>query len=286
MLIHAKKLSTFTMNATDGELGQLDDYYIDSNTLHVRYFVGDTRTWFFGGKVLLNVDAFTTIDEEKKQISIDATKEQIKNSPKPDETAPIHRQYERELSDHYGWPTYWAVPAHPVAAGYGTHTAAGAPLVPPVFVPSDNQNIEGTKNAVRTGSEEQELERNQQENVHLFSLDELKGYHVHAKGGQVGKVMDFVLHYNQTIESGNWSVRYIVIDTGGFMQKEPVIVPVQTIKEVAWFDKSLIIDLEKDKIESAEEHPTDQTITLGTEQAIFEHYNLTPYWHDKKEEGR
>ncbi|MFS0787910.1 PRC-barrel domain-containing protein [Shouchella sp. 1P09AA] len=285
MLIHAKSLSKFNMNATDGELGQLDDFYIDSHTLNVRYFVGDTRTWFFGGKVLLNVDAFTDIDLDEGHISINATKEQIKNSPKPDDAAPINRFYEQELSEHYGWPAYWSVPAVPTASGYGTTTAAGAPLIPPVYTPNPTETAEDTKATMRTGAEEQKMEEKFQQHVHLFSLDELKGYHVHAKGGEVGKVLDFVLHFDKNVEIGNWSVRYMIVDVGGFMQKEPIIVPMQTVKEVTWFDNSIIIDLDKEKIEEAEEYTTEQTITAETEQGLFTHYQLTPYWERKKEEG-
>lgn len=87
MLLHAKTLETFTMSARDGELGHLNDFFVDSHTLQLRYFVGDTRTWFFGGKVLLSTKAFKEIDKENGSISVDATKQQIKDSPKPDEQA-------------------------------------------------------------------------------------------------------------------------------------------------------------------------------------------------------
>lgn len=272
MLLHAKTLETFTMSARDGELGHLNDFFVDSHTLQLRYFVGDTRTWFFGGKVLLSTKAFKEIDKENGSISVDATKQQIKDSPKPDEQAPINRYYERELNNHYGWPTYWGTPAVPVTSTYGTNAAAGAPLIPPVYVPN-SENPEGTDEAIKTGTDEQQMEKMQQDQIHLFSLDELRGYHVHAKGGEVGKIIDFVVE-----KSDDWHVRYMVIDTGGFMQKEPVLLSMSALKDVTWFDKTLTVSVEKKRIETAPEHEKENPITREYEASLHAHYSLKPYW--------
>lgn len=273
MLIHAKTLETYTMSAQDGELGQLSDFFVDSHTLQLRYFVGDTRTWFFGGKVLLSTKSFQDINKEDSFITINATKQQIKDSPKPDEHAPINQFYEKELNNHYGWPTYWGTPAVPVTSTYGTNAAAGAPLIPPVYVPnSENPNEMGQ--TIKRGTEEQRIEEIHQEQSHLFSIDELRGYHVHAKGGEVGKVIDFVIE-----KSDDWYVRYLVIDTGGFMKKEPVLISMSVLKDVTWFDKSLTIGIDKKLIDSAPEHDKEKPISREYEQALYTHYNLTPYWN-------
>lgn len=270
MLIHAKRLENFTMRATDGELGLLEDFYVDRHTLKLRYFVGNTRTWFFGGKVLLSPNAFMDVDVEDLSIAINATKKQIKDSPKPEDQAPIHRDYEKQLNDHYGWPTYWNVPAVPVSTTYGTNQTTGAPLIPP-FIPRGQSNLDGTVEGNKTGADERQLDEQYQ--VQLFSLNELIGSKVHAKGGEVGKIIDFIIH-----KSDDWHIRYIVIDTGGFLKREPVVVTMDSLKEVTWFDNSVILDVSSEKIESAPEHAIDDPLTSDYEKLIYQHYEQTPYW--------
>ncbi|AST94887.1 PRC-barrel domain-containing protein [Shouchella clausii] len=276
MLIHAKTLEKYTMRATDGELGSLADFYVDGDTLHLRYFVGDTRTWFFGGKVLLSPHAFTNVDKENMAIDVDATKAQIKDSPKPEEHEPINRKYEKELNEHYGWPLYWFGPAAPLNQTYGAGSPASAPLIPPVHIP-ERKNLEGTADEIRTGADEAQTEAQYQEQTRLFSLEELTGYTIHAKGGKVGKVVDFIIE-----KADDWLVRYFVVDTGGFLQRELVLVLVEDVEEVAWYDHAILVKTSKAQIESAPAHSREKGLTKDDEKTVYEHYGKTPHW---KHEG-
>ncbi|WP_059105594.1 PRC-barrel domain-containing protein [Shouchella shacheensis] len=276
MLVHAKTLETFAMSAEDGELGKIDDVYMDAQDYAVRYFVGDTRTWFFGGKVLLSPRSFSSLDYEEGSVNVNATKEQIKDSPKPDEHAPIKRHYEQELSDHYGWPYYWAAPGQPGLAApmSGTGgTPVPGPLVPPVL--TERENKKQTKEDVRTESAEQEREaRYPNEEQYLHSLNELIGYNVHARGGEFGNVTDFLL---EEVDN-QWFVRYFVADTGGVFRNEPTLISMDWIKEVTWLDHAIVVDMDREKLDHAPPHTHEVPLTRKRESELHHYYGRTPYW--------
>lgn len=270
MLIQAKSLESYSMNATDGELGSIADLYFESNTFTLRYFVGDTRTWFFGGKVLLSPEAVTSIDIDKELININETKEQIKNSPKPSDHEPVSRQYETQLRDHYGWTHYWGAPIGGGGAGLGTSGAYPAPpglMVPPQILRNDTH-----VDTVENNSLEIEMENN-----YLQSIKDLRGYTIHAKNGEVGKALDFVLNQQ------NWSINYIIVDLGGFFTKEPVALAAEWITDISWHDKTITINVEKDLVESAPEFEPNKEFTRTDEAQLYTHYGRRGYWEESQQ---
>lgn len=255
MIIPSSRLEKFSMKATDDELGSIDDFYFDSDSFKVRYFVGDTRTWFFGGKVLLSPESFTSLDVEEQQIELNLTKEQIKNSPKPDEDAPVSRQFEQRLNNYYGWPVYWAgAMGNPTSA-----QQAAVPLVPPV----NNLEDESTSDPVQDRIEQE---------VSLRSMNEIKGYTVHVKDGEIGKVSDFLLDHQ------TWDIRYLEINVGGFLQKEHIILLPSAVEEINALDKTITIDVEKNKIDNAPHYEDYSNLTREDEESLYAHYENMPYW--------
>lgn len=257
MILKSKVLEKFTMRAKDGELGSIDDFYFESDSFTVRYFIGDTRTWFFGGKVLLSPESFTEVHIADESISVNATKEQIKDSPKPDEKAPITRQYEKQLSDYYGWGAPLVHPNRSLLTG-----DAVAPVITPNQPLTDQGEAEQFEQEKYLGSEEQ----------HLQSVNDVRGYKVHTRTGEVGKVSDFLL------EKDSWEIRYLEIDVGGFLSKELVLISADWITEISWYDKTITVNVEKDLIEQAPEYHEDIPLSRSDEARLFTHYGRPPYW--------
>ncbi|WP_100404653.1 PRC-barrel domain-containing protein [Bacillus solitudinis] len=224
MKLKTKSLESYSMKATDGELGKIDDFYFSPNSFEIKYVVGDTRTWFFGGKVLLHPESFKEINIIENYISVNATKEQIKNSPKPGEHGPTIG-FERELNHYYGWSYF--------AGATNTYTAR-QPALGAVFLSRLNDTTKENKS---------ELEKDQETN--LVSIDDIRGFEVHAKNGIVGKVSDFIVDQN------NWFMPYLEIDVGGYFDFSHVLVPTESIKEVNTLDKTLSVTIEKEMIEKA-----------------------------------
>jgi hypothetical protein len=94
----ALDLSGFSVEATDGEIGSVDDatYEVGSG-----YLVLDTGPWIFGKKVMLPAGVVSRIDEGDRRIWVDLTKEQIKNAPEFDESSYRDESYRDELGTYY-----------------------------------------------------------------------------------------------------------------------------------------------------------------------------------------
>ncbi|MCM2677087.1 PRC-barrel domain-containing protein [Alkalicoccobacillus plakortidis] len=268
MFVQAKTLESFSMNATDGELGSIADLYFESNTFTLRYFVGDTRTWFFGGKVLISPEAVTSLDLEKDLININETKEQIKNSPKPSEHEPVSRQYETELRDHYGWTHYWGAPIGGAGAGMGTPGAY--PAAPGLMMPPP-----GRDRALNKTDYEQDALSHHSENNLLQSITDLRGYKIHAKNGEVGKALDFILNEK------NWTINYIIVDVGGVFTREPIPLAAEWITDISWQDKTITVNVEKELIESAPDYELHEAFTREHETQLYAHYARKGYWENQ-----
>lgn len=83
----------YKVHATDGHIGKIDEA---SDAVGGASVVVDTGPWIFGRKVVLPAGTIERIDDGEKNVYVDLTKEQIKNSPELKEGAnfsdPDYRQ--------------------------------------------------------------------------------------------------------------------------------------------------------------------------------------------------
>jgi len=54
MLRSTQDLEHYSIGATDGDIGQVKDFYFDDDAWVVRYLVVDTGTWLTGRRVLVS----------------------------------------------------------------------------------------------------------------------------------------------------------------------------------------------------------------------------------------
>src|SRR6266508_5022629 len=99
----AGELKGVTIQATDGDIGSVQDLYFDDHSWTVRYLVVDTGTWLPGRQVLISPFAFRAISGASR-LQTTLTKDQIENSPSIDTDRPVNRQREIEDSRYYGYP--------------------------------------------------------------------------------------------------------------------------------------------------------------------------------------
>lgn len=67
--------------ATDGEIGHVDDFLIDTTGHTVQYLVVDTSNWLGGKSVLLAATTIEQIDSPNKKIQVNLTREAIQRGP-------------------------------------------------------------------------------------------------------------------------------------------------------------------------------------------------------------
>ncbi|NTV75687.1 MAG: PRC-barrel domain containing protein, partial [Holophaga sp.] len=103
----------YHLHATDGDVGHVDDFIVDDETWQIRYLVVSTGSWFTGRQVLVSPLWATQVSWEESKIDLGLTRQEIKDCPEWDPSAPVNRSYEQRLFDYYGRPVYWDSPRTP-----------------------------------------------------------------------------------------------------------------------------------------------------------------------------
>ena len=93
-------LKGFKVEATDGEIGKVDEATYDVGT---SYIVVDTGPWIFGRKVLLPAGVIEKIDVDQQRVTVRLSKDQIKNAPELDEVTDLRSdEYRERVGSYYG----------------------------------------------------------------------------------------------------------------------------------------------------------------------------------------
>ena len=95
------------IHATDGDIGHVQDLLIDDHTWAIRYLIVDTSNWWGGHQVLIAPQWITTVSWSDAKVSVDLTRQAIKDAPPYDSLAQLDRQQEQSIYEHHGRPDYW-----------------------------------------------------------------------------------------------------------------------------------------------------------------------------------
>lgn len=109
----SREVTNYTFQATDGEIGHVDNFIINDDTWTIRYFVLDTKNWLSGRKILISTQWIDHISWDESKVYIDLTRETIRNAPDYDEDEVMARDKEILLHDYFKKQGYWVdVPAY------------------------------------------------------------------------------------------------------------------------------------------------------------------------------
>jgi hypothetical protein len=103
----SRTVSTYDIQAADGELGHVGDFVIDDQTWAIRYIIIDTRNWWPGKKVLVSPKWIERVSWNESKVFVNLSRETIKRSPEYTEESLLNRDYETRLHRHYGRKGYW-----------------------------------------------------------------------------------------------------------------------------------------------------------------------------------
>jgi hypothetical protein len=106
MLRSVNDLKGFEIVATDGEIGDIEEFYFDDERWAVRYIVVNTGNWLSGRQVMVSPFSVVKVDRETSKLHVDLTKSQVEKSPDIDTHQPVSRRMEAAHSDYYGYPYY------------------------------------------------------------------------------------------------------------------------------------------------------------------------------------
>ena len=103
----SRELTGYDIQATDGEIGHVEDFVIDDETWAIRYLIVDTENFWPGKKVLISPRWIERASWEEKKVFINLSREAIEHSPEYSEESLITREYEMGLHKHYNRQGYW-----------------------------------------------------------------------------------------------------------------------------------------------------------------------------------
>ncbi len=101
------EVSSYHIQALDGELGHVADFIIDDETWAIRYLIIDTGTWWPGKKVLIAPQWIERVSWSESTVFVNLSRQTIKESPAYTEASLITRDYEIGLHGHYNRKGYW-----------------------------------------------------------------------------------------------------------------------------------------------------------------------------------
>jgi hypothetical protein len=103
-----RELRGYRIQASDGEIGHVDDFVVDDISWDVRYMVVSTGRWLPGRKVLISPQWLVgDISWELHKVTVVLTRDTIQSSPEYKPSVPPTREYESQLHEHYGQEGYW-----------------------------------------------------------------------------------------------------------------------------------------------------------------------------------
>jgi uncharacterized protein YrrD len=95
------------IQATDDELGHVEDFLADDRSWAIRYMIVDTANWLPGKKVLIAPGWISLVSWADSRVHVSMSREQIKNAPEYDPSRPVEREHEQRLWHYYERPPYW-----------------------------------------------------------------------------------------------------------------------------------------------------------------------------------
>ena len=95
------------IQATDGEIGHVEDFIIDDETWAIRYLVVDTKNYGLGKLALVSPQWIEKVDWSQKKVVLGLTREAIRQSPEYSADSLLTREFETDLHRHYNRHGYW-----------------------------------------------------------------------------------------------------------------------------------------------------------------------------------
>jgi uncharacterized protein YrrD len=110
------------------------------------------------------------------------------------------------------------------------------------------------------------------EKTMLHSVKELKGLKIAATDGEVGTIDEVFF------DDAHWTIRYLVVDTGGLITGRSVLIPPHALEGADWADEVLQVNLSKQQVKDSPDVDTTKPVSRQHETDLYDHYGYPYYW--------
>lgn len=107
----------------------------------------------------------------------------------------------------------------------------------------------------------------------LRSINKLSGLTIYATDAEIGRADAFFF------DDEHWSIRYMVANTGSWLNRETVLISPQSIRAIDWEGRRVDVNLTRQQVQDAPSTATDQPVSRQMELEHATYYGHEPYWH-------
>jgi sporulation protein YlmC with PRC-barrel domain len=106
----------------------------------------------------------------------------------------------------------------------------------------------------------------------IRSARTIHGHKVHAADGDIGKATDFLF------DDQTWTVRYLVVDTGGWLSGRSVLISPLSINNIDWEGKRIDLVLSRARVENSPGIDAHLPVSRQMEAEYYRYYGWPYYW--------
>ncbi len=235
MHCNVNSLIGIPMEAKDGEIGKVEEFYFDDQAWIIVYLIVKTGNWLSGRKVLISPYSLIKGTHRAGIFPVNLTREQVKNSPDIDTDLPVSRQQEIALHQYYPWQSYWGTGFYEGGV-WGIVTPSVANPLPVEVIGGD---------------------------AHLRSTHAISGYHIETRDGELGHLRDFI------IDDETWHIEYLVIEMHSWLSRKKVLIARKHIKGIQWATSKVLVDMTSDELEKSMPYGESALFQQDTIMTVF-----------------
>lgn len=106
----------------------------------------------------------------------------------------------------------------------------------------------------------------------LRSINKLKDFSIKAQDGDVGSVKDMFF------DDVTWEVRYLVADTGGWLEGRRVLIPRLVLDRPKWNEREFPVNVTRETVENCPPISDHEPVSRQNEEALHRYFNIDAYW--------
>jgi hypothetical protein len=108
--------------------------------------------------------------------------------------------------------------------------------------------------------------------ANLRSIQEVLGYQIEARDGEIGYIEDFIF------DDESWTLQYMVINTGGWLPGKRVLLAPSWVQQVNWNESEVRVDLNRETVKNSPEYNSAEALNLEYETELHDYYQQPKYW--------
>lgn len=251
MLRSVKDLEKCGVDATDGAIGTVQDFYFDDESWVIRYLIVDTGTWLKNRTVFISPHSIRNWDWQGKALPLSITREQVEHSPIIGVDEPVSRQQEKAYLGYYGYPYYWG------------GTGLWGPLSYPEILVSNARKGEGTSRTHNARAEHA--------NPHLRSCNAVSRYYLQASDGEIGHLQGYL------IDETSWAIRFLIVNTSNWWLGHQVLIAPEWIDSVSWLQSTVTTGLSRQAVKESPAYDPAVVLEPAAQALIYTHYGRSAY---------